>query len=333
MVSTKNNSSQIHDDAEGGDASNFSSSEDSDEIDKVSDAVDDEKYVKRIAHRETRNVMYLRLGLLLTLFVATSIVCTFVFIFVSEGENDEFEKAFVSYSTKLTETFQSIADRRLGAIAAFSTTITSFALATNSSWPFVTVPNFEAQARHIGKLANVEAVGFAPIVTAEKRQEWESVYVPQQIFKWRAESLVTNTLFDLPPNASSAPFSAASRENYEGQPDFSKGYSAQIMESRYGPEGLRFYIVNGEGPFMPWWQTFPYQYGTNGGLTNLDLDIDPTFDNNLIAIISKGKAALGKVATSGYGNNNNPASGFYYPILEGIASNSTVVGSLGTLIF
>jgi class 3 adenylate cyclase len=335
MISTKNNASPVHDNAEGSDASNsnISSSEDSEENDMTSDVVDDEKYVEKIAHRETRYVTYLRLGLLLTLFVAASIVCTTVYLFVSGGENDEFEKAFDAYSTKLTETFQSIADRRLGAIASFSTTITSFALATNSSWPFVTVPNFEAQVRHIGKLANVENIAFAPIVSAEDRQEWENVYVPQEIFKWRAESLATNMLFDLPPNVSSAEFTVAGKDNYEGQPDFSKGYSKQIVESRYSPDGLKFYIVNGEGPFMPWWQTAPYQYGTNVGLINLDLDIDPTFDNNLIAILSKGKAGLGKVATSGYGNTDNPASGFYYPVLEGIADNSTAVGSLGTLIF
>ena len=337
MVATKSGTRDIHGNVEGADLSNEndSSSEDSNESELISDAVDDEKHVPKIAHLETRYVTYLRLGLLITLFVAASIVCTAVFLFVSGGENDEFEEAFDTYSTKLTETFQSIADRRLGAIAAFSTTITAFALATNASWPFVTVPFFEAQARHIGKLTNVGNFAFSPIVSTDDRQEWENEFVPQEIFKWKAESLATNILFDTPPNLTSAPYSASSKEPYEGQPDFSKGYSKQIMETRYNPAAgsVGFYIVDHEGPYMPFWQVTPFGFGTNQGLTNLDLDIDPTFDNNLIAILSKGKAALGKVATSGYGNTDSPASGFYYPVLEGIADNSTAVGSLGTLIF
>ena len=335
MMQTTYRGHDLHEIAEGGDLSNSnSSSDDSDGKEVTSDSVDGEIYVEKIAHRETRYVTYLRLGLLLTLFVAASVVSATVYLFVSGGENDEFEKAFVSYSTKVTETFQSIADRRLGAIAAFSTTITTFAIATNSTWPFVTVPNFEAQARHIGKLANVENIGFAPIVSTEERQEWEDVYVPQNVFKWQSESLATNALFDLPSNITSPPPIIGKQEYYEGQPDFSKGYSHEIVETRYTPEGVRFYIVTGEGPYMPWFQTAPFRYGSSGGIVNLDLDIDPTFEKDtLITILSKGKAALGKVARSGYGSNTDPASGFYYPVLEGIADNSTVVGSLGTLIF
>jgi class 3 adenylate cyclase len=64
----------------------------------------------------------------------------------------------------------------------------------------------------------------------------------------------------------------------------------------------------------------------------LDLDTDISFDNNLISILQDGKVALGKVTTIGYGAVSDLASGFYYPVLNGIANNSTVVGCLGTLI-
>ena len=265
------------------------SSDGSEESEADFDLGEDKEHIEKIAYRETRYVCYLRLGLILTLAVAASIVCATVYLFVSDEENDEFEQAFVAYSTKLSETFQSIADRRLGAIAAFSTTITSFALATNDSWPFVTVPHFEAQIRHIAKLANVQSIAFAPLVSAKERKEWEDVHVPQNIFKWRAESLATNLLFDPPPNAS-APVRSVPQEPYEGQPDFSKGYSRQIFDFVVVPEGLKFFISQGEGPFMPWWQTGPYQDGRNAGQTNLDLDLDPTFDNNLITILGQGKA-------------------------------------------
>jgi hypothetical protein len=338
MVLSKDDNQRI---AMGDDfSSSNGDSDSSNEMETGSNIEDDNKIVEKIAHRETRYVTLLRLGLFLTLLVASAIASSLVYLFISGEERDEFEKTFIDYSIKLTETFQTIADQRLGAIAAFSTTITTLALATNSTWPFVTVPKYEALARQSGQLANVEAFAFAPIVKAEDREQWEKVYVPQEIHTWRAESAAIDALFNPKPEVVSTPGynlplgADGQPEYYEGMPDFSNGYSAQIFETKYSPEGTKFFILKGEGPFMPWWQNAPFAYGTGEGITNVDLDTDPTFDNNLIAILSEQKAALGRITTSGYGGTGiTPASGFYYPVLKDIANNSTVVGAIGTLIF
>ena len=102
---------------------------------------------ERIAQREARFVRCLQLGLSLVLLTASAIATANVYISLAEQEQSEFEEAFIDYSTKLTDEFQSVAILCIGAIGAFSATITSNTASSNVMWPFVTIPNFESQAQ------------------------------------------------------------------------------------------------------------------------------------------------------------------------------------------
>ena len=50
------------------------------------------------------------------------------------------------------------------AMESFSTTVTSYAEATNSTWPFVTIPNYPSRAERLRKLAKANTVAFLPLV-------------------------------------------------------------------------------------------------------------------------------------------------------------------------
>jgi class 3 adenylate cyclase len=80
----------------------------------------------------------------------------------------------------------------------WSLQISTTALASGSTWPYVTVPQFEAQAQHVIRQSGATTVGFAPLVTTTERQEWES-YVQQNRGEWIQEGFdfVNHTGFPL----------------------------------------------------------------------------------------------------------------------------------------
>ena len=58
----------------------------------------------------------------------------------------------------------------------FATTITSEALATRATWPFVSIPHLEVRGLEINALANSLMVGFSPLVSESKREAWGTLY-------------------------------------------------------------------------------------------------------------------------------------------------------------
>lgn len=62
--------------------------------------------------------------------------------------------------------------------------ITSHALASNLSWPLVTIPHFDVRAS--SNESRLDFAGFAPFVTSDMKQEWEDYSVANQ--EWIAEA-------------------------------------------------------------------------------------------------------------------------------------------------
>jgi hypothetical protein len=59
-------------------------------------------------------------------------------------------------------------------------------MATNSTWPHVTVPDFEAWAFHMRQESTADVVGLSPFVTNADRVSWEEYSVAHQ--GWIEES-------------------------------------------------------------------------------------------------------------------------------------------------
>lgn len=144
--------------------------------------------INKIASRETWAVICLRLGLLTVLLVATAVACVSIYVYTSNAEQEDFENAVADNSAKILESFQGAAERRLGAVASFSTMVTAYAIGTNATWPYVTVPQIEAQSAHVLNLANSDRMNFCVVVDPQDRQEWEEEYVPTHASSWMEES-------------------------------------------------------------------------------------------------------------------------------------------------
>ena len=132
-------------------------------------------------------VARVRLVVFLVLLAVAAAVSFSVYHYTKNQEFDAFENHFDDQATKVVQAFKFNAERRLEALEAFSTQITSHAISSNSTFPFVTLPDFERHATHTLQLAEVVALLVFPIVTAETRQEWEAYSRANQA--WLVEGL------------------------------------------------------------------------------------------------------------------------------------------------
>jgi signal transduction histidine kinase/CheY-like chemotaxis protein len=126
-----------------------------------------------LAEAETRVVKCLRVAVFLVLVLTAALVCTGVYLYTRNREEDNFTTNFENDARQVMESFHDLIERNIGAIASLSSSITSHALTTNTSFPFVTLPHFETMGSHSRDLSGSHIIHWLPLVTDEKRGEWE----------------------------------------------------------------------------------------------------------------------------------------------------------------
>lgn len=137
----------------------------------------DEEYqntlTSSLAEAETRVVSYLRGAILLVLLVTGSLACYEVYRYTSHQEHDALTSAVDGHAHQVLDNFHTLLEHYIGAVSALSTDMTSYALHTNQSFPFVTVPDFELKGAHMRTLSGAFVVQYQPVITQETRQAWE----------------------------------------------------------------------------------------------------------------------------------------------------------------
>ena len=84
---------------------------------------------------------------------------------------------FLGSAATILASFEGILEEKIAAIAAFGVTITATALANNSTWPFVTIDQFQQRSASSLSLSGCIFLELAPIVTEENRLAWEEYSV------------------------------------------------------------------------------------------------------------------------------------------------------------
>ncbi len=126
-----------------------------------------------LAWKETRVVNLLRCAVLTLLLVTTVVVSCGVFLYMRNNEREKFETTFHDSALQVIESFHDTLDRSLVALDSMSVQITSVAKATNQSFPFVTVPDFEVRGANFRINSGSPQLLYMPIVADEKRAQWE----------------------------------------------------------------------------------------------------------------------------------------------------------------
>ena len=95
-------------------------------------------------------------------------------------EQDNFQSEFDSLSLLVVRNFVDAIENKISAMDLLSNSVTSHALSTNSTFPNVTVPNFES----LGASFRVQTDGimlfYLPLVTEETRLGYEAYTRPRQ---------------------------------------------------------------------------------------------------------------------------------------------------------
>ena len=109
-----------------------------------------------VARRETKAVGGLRWCVVFVLVVSMTLVAVTTYFYLREEEMSEFEEQFQGDSFKILSSLGASLDKAIAGVDAYVISMLSYAHETNQTWPFVTVPDFEARSEKFLALTRYE---------------------------------------------------------------------------------------------------------------------------------------------------------------------------------
>lgn len=194
-----------------------------------------------IGNKETQQVSYTRILVMLVLLGVAAAVCVVVYMFSRQVEHDSFETNFVDKASKLASEFEDGARRRLSAVEALGAQITSFSLSSNQTWPNVVLPDFERMSDFTMEQSDVLSIIIFPMVTREDRASWEAFSVENQ--EWLVDGLLEQGIYTAEWDLESI----AILEETWGESD----EYLRIREEIFKVDGTGRAEENGPGPYAP----------------------------------------------------------------------------------
>jgi class 3 adenylate cyclase len=238
-----------------------------------------------LARKENAAVKWMGGAVFVVLLATALLVSSAVYVTTKHGQAEDFKSAFAADSTKVLESFNKAVERRLEAIDALSVSITASAEETGSTFPNVTVSNFEIRCANIRVLSDTSIIHYYPIVTEETRKGWEEYQFTHQ------------NHFD---KAYASELAMIQHQNDElGRP---AGRKLQENETVKAPKEIGFSLPNGTyvampentGPYFPLWQFSPVIPIKQ--LINVNIILNPAVTGAYSETIRTGKAVIESAA-------------------------------------
>eukprot|EP00934_Nitzschia_sp_Nitz4_P000162 Nitzschia sp. Nitz4//scaffold354_size22159//7331//12950//NITZ4_008577-RA/size22159-processed-gene-0.17-mRNA-1//-1//CDS//3329548932//162//frame0 len=301
--------------------------------------------MKVLAAEESRRVFITRLLVLLVLLGVAVGVSLVAFFSAHHIEVESFEHGFESAAAKLAEGFVEGGRRRIAAIESFSAQLTSYAESSNSSWPYVALPDFERKAAYVRELSQVQTLTFLPIVTRENKDSWERFSIEEQ--DWFMEGLEVQ---GIPPEE----WDQESIDFLAGQWGVSNG--TEIPHEVFNIIGNGTGPVDEEGPYAIWWQFAPVL--PTSSVVNYNALSHPTRSGPIRALMenpqllvteawdyadSRDPRTVGKKIALNmflqHGGSNlteyeyGPVSDLYVPVFDSFEDNTFIVAELTAYLY
>lgn len=144
---------------------------------------------EELAKQESRAVFFLRVIVLLVLVSSAVAVVTSVYMYMTQQETDEFESTFNNDATKVFEAIGKTLDQTLGAMDSFVVQSVAYAKYSNSTYPFVTMPDYGIPASKLLLQSKAFQVSMAYIVAADQREQWEEYASDPENNRWVDETI------------------------------------------------------------------------------------------------------------------------------------------------
>jgi hypothetical protein len=213
----------------------------------------------------TRAVVVLRATVFVLLVLTATLLSVGVFYYTKSNEQAHFQDDFERNARLVLDAFEEAVEHRLGAINTMANSITSHALATNQTFPMVTIPDFALRGADFRIQATAPVMHWLPLVSDDNRDAWEAyalenrfqideAFQQDQEMRQRQDEMLG---FDSGASGGTGggsgiiqPPPPPPRDN--NTLDDGTGYHPRIHS--YGevtPEGDE---ADGTGPFLPVWQ-------------------------------------------------------------------------------
>jgi hypothetical protein len=125
--------------------------------------------------QQTRQTRFMRGAVFLFVLLATIVACFLCFFVPTKQADESFEYKYFAYADTLISTFRINLEDKVSAVDQFRISMTSYgAHDVNSSWPYVTIPDFHVRGSTTRSRASALTIDFAPIVDLEERETWEA---------------------------------------------------------------------------------------------------------------------------------------------------------------
>jgi hypothetical protein len=162
--------------------------------------------------------------------------------------------SFAGNANKVLISFQEILEEKIAAIASLGVTFTAFAKAENSTWPFVTMNDFQQRAASAKGLSDAYYLEILPIVSDEIRAEWEEYSVANKA--WLSEGRAYQEKFAL---GTSRQLKLEEGDQVTGEVvlSFTEGNSSISKRIFTFDETWATVTDPGPGPYYPIWQSSP----------------------------------------------------------------------------
>jgi hypothetical protein len=147
---------------------------------------DQVKEVEEMAKRETKNMRAWKCVVTFTVLATAIFVSTGTCFFLKGDEHDSFEDSYYSFASTIGDATEVNTHTLFSAMRDFSNTISAAAIATNSEFPFVTVPTFEVLAGAARRQAGAALISFNPKVELDEVTLWNEYAIANEA--WYEES-------------------------------------------------------------------------------------------------------------------------------------------------
>ena len=140
-----------------------------------------------IGKKESQEVYHFKIIVLILLFIAAIVTATWVYIFISQKEEDDFTEHFQQNAAKVLDAVGSSIDQTLIPMDSLAVDLVSYARATDSPWPFVTLPNFGLRMSKAVPQTDAMMIQYLPLVQPWQRADWEK-------YAWQQNAWVNETM-------------------------------------------------------------------------------------------------------------------------------------------
>lgn len=190
-----------------------------------------------ILQKNDRTVKALRIGLVLFMTVAALGVGLAVYFYTQQFETDGFETQANDSAVKILNRVGHTLDTTMAALDSYVVGVVSFARYTGMQWPFVTYPDHAVKMAKIrGWTKAINIIQYNLVPNNETRVQWEEYSTANN--GWVEEALQIRKR----------------DPNFQGGHESHEYSTIPVLFNLSGPLSYE-----AEGPFLPSWQTYPFE--------------------------------------------------------------------------